>query len=170
MSVWRNKQGGLSGFSPAAGISVLRPSRVLSAVDRAAGDGGGMGCAGCGGACGGGMGCVDHGVQQEIGWRNAWLRGNDTQGRDVSYAAVDLAGLGDFAPASFPVPHNPLVQNALARSLAGLNGFDTGSVDEFVKSVKDGQTWGVSNLVLVGGAAALLLFLGGGAAGVGRRR
>lgn len=118
--------------------------------------------AGLGCACDGDSGGSGSGYQ-EIDWRTAMSDDNGaSQGRDVMFRNAGINGMGDFVPASFPVPQNPLVNNALVRSLAGLNGIDLTSPTAFMTSVQTGSSFGVSNLMLVGAAAIAAFFLMGG--------
>ena len=47
-----------------------------------------------------GLGCGPElpGQQQSVGWWNAGQPGASTQGRDVTWADITLAGLADFVP------------------------------------------------------------------------
>lgn len=150
MSVWRGRVSNSGGY----------PNRVA----RAASAGGGMGMLGC--ACD-----ESSAVMESISWRDAWEMNHQTQGRDVDYGYVSLAGLGDWVPASFPLPHNPITgDNALVRSLAGLNGFDVShGVDAFVASMKSGKTFDLPNWAILAGGAAAAFFLMQSGGGKGRR-
>lgn len=118
--------------------------------------------AGLGCACDGDSGGSGSGYQ-EIDWRTAMSDDNGAQqGRDVMFRNAGINGMGDFAPASFPVPQNPLANNALVRSLAGLNGVDLTSPTAFMTSVQSGKSFGIANYLLIGGAVlAAALFMGG---------
>lgn len=81
------------------------------------------------------------------------------QGRDVVYRDVGLSGMGDWQPAFFTVPQNPIAGNAIGRALAGLNGIDVTSLANFETSLTTGTSFGLPNLLVVGGAAVLLFML-----------
>jgi hypothetical protein len=168
----------LSGWAPAAGISTIYPDPVVAVIGLmkanaaaaaskgASGMRAGMGRLGCG-----------NGAGQLIPWKDAY-GGFQLMGRDVNMQGTALSGLGDFAPASFAVPENPIMRgyqavtgNAIGRNLAGLNAIDTTSVSGFINSIMSGTgdiVPGVSDLMVVGGALLLLVLASGGAA-KGRR-
>lgn len=176
---------GLNGQVPA--VEMIYPNPIITpemaAAMRAAtgldgtGRGNGMGC-GCGGGCGdsgNGMGCVTDMICE-----GAANSGMPMRGRDVSYAIVGLNGVGDFAPASFPVPQNPIVaglagfgQNGIGNALAGLRGlnaFDLSSMQNFVTSAETGSSTLLGVTLpnwawLLGGAAIVAAMAGGRARG-----
>ncbi len=121
-----------------------------------------------------GLGCGNDGFSgyNNVGWAAASSPEGRymQQGRDVLYSDVSLAGMGDFAPAAFSVPQNPIAGNAILNGLAGLQGIDVTSLSAFQTSVMDGKSFGVSNLILVAGAAAVAFFLFSGSGGGFRRR
>ena len=165
---------GMGSIVPSAGIEVINPDPVVAAIQAmqlAAATPPQTGVSGMGRMSG--LGC-GNGVGVEIPWRDAY--GNyDTMGKDVNMQVVPLAGLGDWMPASYSVPENPIMQgyrrikgNALANNLAGLNAIDTSSLTNFWNSISTGTgdiIPGVSDLLVVGGAIAVLLLMSGSAAG-----
>ena len=157
---------GLSGIVPAAGIGPIYPDPVVAQIQSMqAAAKANLGRLGMRAS----LGC-GNGVQQEIPWRDAYGQ-YQLMGRDVNMQATPLSGLGDWVPGRYSVPENPVLrgyravsQNALGKSLAGLNAIDTSSVQGFVNSIMSGTgdiIPGVSDLLVVGGAVALLLFMGG---------
>jgi hypothetical protein len=174
---------------PSAGISVIYPDPVVQTL-LAQGATPGLGRLGMRS----GLGC-GNGVGPEIPWQDAY-GGYQLMGKDVDYQAVALSGLGDrmgvqlrvpgnkggigdWVPAAYSVPENPVMRgyqamkwNALANQLAGLNGIDTSSFSNFVSSISTGTgdfIPGVSDLLVLGGAAVLLVMLASGSSKRGRR-
>ncbi len=151
------KRTGMGAIVPA--VVPIYPDPVVAAAARQ-----GMGCPGDGGLFGAGL--------ENVGWREGMSDRYQPQGRDILWRDVGLSGLGDFAPASFPVPQNPItnpaVNNALMRGFAGMRGigaFDTSSFNSFVSSVEHGSTSvfgnSVANWMLLAGAAVAVVVLTG---------
>jgi hypothetical protein len=101
-------------------------------------------------------------------WASAYNAPYNWQGRDVLWQNEGLAGVGDFTPAAFRLPENPISGNAIGRQLAGLNGIDVSSLANFETSLMSGTSFGLPNLLVVGGAVVLFMMLSGG--GGGHRR
>lgn len=164
-------------------IEPIYPNPVISSAQIAvmremtAGSLSGLGC-----DCEGGnmtlSGIGRLGLMPNVMWPE--LDYEDMQGRDIRYEYTGIAGLGDFVPASYPVPQNPIAAgggtgNGLVNALAGLQGLgaiDLSSASAFVTSVETGTTsvfgMNVPNWALIGGGVALLFMVGGKSGG--RRR
>jgi len=168
-----------------AGVIPIYPNVVITAGQAAAmqattqGDATGMGRLGC--------------TNPLMCSGSAWNTNEPTRGRDIDYAIVGLNGVGDFVPAQFTVPENPIArgggsnlaglgcQNGILNGLRGLRGlgaFDTSSLSNFVTSVESGSStdpiFGITlpNWAWLGGGVLLAAALLGGKSGgaFGRKR
>jgi hypothetical protein len=116
------------------------------------------------------LGCTN----VNVCWDFANAPGNryNQQGRDVLWQNVGLNGLGDFHPARFSVPQNPIRERGNGM-LNGLGKLDTSSSANFLASLQNDSTdvgfGAYPNWYYALGALAVLALVGGGAA-KGRRR